>query len=239
MSIESELKELILSRYGSIREFSQLVSMPYSTIDSILKRGIEKANITNLIKICNKLGISIDGLANNKIVYSDPIGVRKEIENKLLTYFRNTNSEGQNKILAYASDLNASGLYKRNENDEDIPILEIPVIGSTAAGTPLEYGDAIYDEYVSVQSIPMGAKFALTVKGDSMEPLILDGSIVFIKPQETVENGDIAVVEIDGAVTCKKICLTEGKKAIFKPINTKHPIIDEYNEVRIIGKVVG
>ena len=38
MSVESKLKELILKRYNSIREFTQEIDIPYSTIDSILRR---------------------------------------------------------------------------------------------------------------------------------------------------------------------------------------------------------
>ena len=68
MRIEEKLKELILSRYKSLREFTQVIDMPYSTLDTILKRGIDKASITNIIKICQELHISADELANGRIV---------------------------------------------------------------------------------------------------------------------------------------------------------------------------
>ena len=37
---EDLLKDLILEKYKSIREFTQEIDMPYSTVDTILKRGI-------------------------------------------------------------------------------------------------------------------------------------------------------------------------------------------------------
>lgn len=68
MTIEEKLKELILDRYKSIREFTQSIDMPYSTLDSVLKRGIGNSSVTNIIKICKALKISADGLAEGKIV---------------------------------------------------------------------------------------------------------------------------------------------------------------------------
>ena len=68
MVIEDQLKNLILSRYRSIREFTLIIDMPYTTIDSIFRRGIGNSSVANVIKICKALGISADGLADGKIV---------------------------------------------------------------------------------------------------------------------------------------------------------------------------
>ena len=73
MSIEEKLKGLILTRYRSLREFTNTIDMPYQTMDSILKRGVDKASISNIIKICKALDISADELANGNIV---PNGLR-------------------------------------------------------------------------------------------------------------------------------------------------------------------
>lgn len=66
---EDKLKNLILSKYKSIREFTTAVEMPYSTVDSIFKRGIRKASVDNLIKICDELSISADALVDGRIEY--------------------------------------------------------------------------------------------------------------------------------------------------------------------------
>lgn len=68
MTIEEKLKEYILTKYKSIREFVLDVGIPYSTFDTILKRGIMNASIGNIVKICVALEISADALANGKIV---------------------------------------------------------------------------------------------------------------------------------------------------------------------------
>lgn len=71
MLIEEKLKLLILERYHSIREFSFKIDMPYTTLDSIFKRGINNSSLTNVIKLCNGLGISVDGLAKGKIIHKE------------------------------------------------------------------------------------------------------------------------------------------------------------------------
>lgn len=68
MTIEEKLRELILSRYKSLRDFVQHADMSYSTVDSILRRGIANSSLTNIFKLCKALNISADELANNMIV---------------------------------------------------------------------------------------------------------------------------------------------------------------------------
>lgn len=65
--IEEKLKKLIIERYGSLVAFSEKIGLPNSTIDSILRRGIGKGKVENVISICKELQISIDGLRHNVI----------------------------------------------------------------------------------------------------------------------------------------------------------------------------
>lgn len=64
---EDLLRELILSKYKSIREFTNEIGMPYTTVDSLLKRGIKKASVDNVMKICSFLSISADALVDGRI----------------------------------------------------------------------------------------------------------------------------------------------------------------------------
>ena len=67
MTTEDKLKELILKKYHSIREFTIANDLPYTTIHSIFKRGIGNSSVNNVIKICKALGISADALADGEI----------------------------------------------------------------------------------------------------------------------------------------------------------------------------
>lgn len=67
MPVEQDLKNLILQKYRSVRAFSEQTGIPYSTIDSIFKRGISNSSVSNIIKICRALGIDADSLGDGKI----------------------------------------------------------------------------------------------------------------------------------------------------------------------------
>lgn len=88
MTVEERLKDLILKRYYSVREFTIAIDMPYSTLDSIFKRGVANSNVTNVVKICKALGISTDALADGEIVpiqktHKEPVNDRFEVNDIL------------------------------------------------------------------------------------------------------------------------------------------------------------
>jgi repressor LexA len=117
---------------------------------------------------------------------------------------------------------------------------KIPLLGSIACGAPILAEEHIDGEVDTPKSIH--ADFALTCKGDSMiNARIFDGDIVYIRQQETVENGEIAAVLIDNEATLKRVCLF-GDHISLEPENPQYrPIVlwgDEMNTVRILGKAV-
>lgn len=69
--IEEKIKKIILDKYGSIRQFALKIDIPYTTIDSILKRGIDNSNVGNVIKMCKALNISVDKLIENNELISN------------------------------------------------------------------------------------------------------------------------------------------------------------------------
>lgn len=71
MILEDALKSLIVARFGTVKQFSAACDLPYGTVDTILRRGINKASITNVIKMCKTLGISTDELADGRITPTD------------------------------------------------------------------------------------------------------------------------------------------------------------------------
>lgn len=67
MTIEQKLKNYILSNYKSVKAFSEVAGMPYTTVVGIMKRGVANAGIGNINRICETLGISADELAQGRI----------------------------------------------------------------------------------------------------------------------------------------------------------------------------
>lgn len=140
----------------------------------------------------------------------------------------------QKKVYSYAE----SQLEEQNKV-VDLPNRKAPLLGDVAANpTEMTYGDPVYDEEVT-SNVPSGADGALTIQGDSMEDLFRNGDICFFHRQPDVENGEIAIVEIDGTgVTCKKV-IKENGCIILRSLNDKYNDRKiEKESVRIIGKVL-
>ena len=53
--LEKQVMDLILKNFSSKSDFARKADLPYSTLDSIFKRGLQNASIANIIKLCSKL----------------------------------------------------------------------------------------------------------------------------------------------------------------------------------------
>ena len=68
MTTEEKLKDYILTKYKSIRQFTIEIGIPYGTMAGIFKRGIDNSSVTNIIKVCRGLNISTDALIDGNII---------------------------------------------------------------------------------------------------------------------------------------------------------------------------
>lgn len=117
---------------------------------------------------------------------------------------------------------------------------KIPLVGTIACGEPILAQENI-EEYISIPK-DLAGDFALTCRGDSMiNARIFDGDIVYIRQQDTVNNGEIAAVLIDNEATLKRVRLFEDHISL-EPENPMYkPLVywnEEMNTVRILGKAV-
>ena len=122
MGVERELKELILSKYKSLREFSAIIDIPYTTLDSILKRGVNKAGITNIIKICSHFNISVDKLAEGKIIPIENVFTSTALtiqETTLLTKYRTLDENGRELVDGLLDTLYTQRFNKSTELSEE------------------------------------------------------------------------------------------------------------------------
>ena len=51
--------------------------------------------------------------------------------------------------------------------------------------------------------MPAGAEFAVRIQGDSMTPLIPDGSVVYVN-RDPIRSGDVGIFCVDGGMLCKQ-----------------------------------
>ncbi len=123
----------------------------------------------------------------------------------------------------------------------------LPLIGTIAAGTPVEAIENVI-ETLDVDPALFGCDrcYGLRVKGHSMiRAHIASGDIAIIRPQQQVENGEIAAVLVQGLLTeaTLKIIRRTKTRLTLKPANPKYRSLvfkgADRERVSIIGKYVG
>lgn len=119
----------------------------------------------------------------------------------------------------------------------------VAVHGDVAAGAPI----LVVEEPARLVDLPNLAAPApgygyLRVRGSSMvDAHIVDGDILLVRRQETVDQGEIAVVLIDEQLmTLKRVFRERGGKVRLQPASERHePQIYSAERVRVQGKVMG
>ncbi len=137
---------------------------------------------------------------------------------------------------------NTSHNETSHDSVQQTNVIEIPVIGRVAAGTPILAEQNIEDSFpVPARFVGSGTSFMLTVKGESMiEAGIMDGDYILVEQQNTARNGDIVVAMVDGfeSEATVKTFYKESDHIRLQPENsTMSPII--VKDAKILGKVKG
>lgn len=120
-------------------------------------------------------------------------------------------------------------------------VLEIPLHGRIAAGTPIEALEGSTMLPVPAALLGAGEHYALEVAGDSMvEAGILDGDYALIRRTETARDGEIVVALIDDAEATLKYFRKEGAMVRLDPANRDYaPQRYRPDQIRVQGRLAG
>ena len=156
-------------------------------------------------------------------------------------------------VHEHLSNLERKGYIKRSYNEsraiEILPsdnqprAIEVPLLGSVAAGLPIEEmatGESICvpDSFVR----RAGSHYALKVRGNSMiDEHIRDGDVVVVQERRSADNGEMVIAMTHGtAATVKKFYRERDGRIRLQPANeTMAPIYIHENDISIQGVVVG
>ena len=154
-------------------------------------------------------------------------------------------------IHRLAGLLGVSPVWLTGMSDDPRPIPPVsysqkylPILGVIAAGEPM-YAEHQIESLVPVPE-DQNLQFALRVKGDSMiDAGIRNGDLVICREQDQVDNGDIAVVIVDGEdATLKRFYLHSNGVIELRPANAAYasliftPKEQERTQIRIVGRAV-
>jgi len=115
----------------------------------------------------------------------------------------------------------------------------IALLGTVAAGTPIEPVEVPGTIAVPEEFLGRGETFALRVRGDSMiDDGIHDGDVVVVESRQDAPNGATVVALVRGEATVKKLVRRRGRVHLV-PANEKcDPIVVRESELEIRGVVI-
>ena len=118
-------------------------------------------------------------------------------------------------------------------------MVQVPVIGTVAAGLPLLASENIEGYFpFPAEMLPNTDTYMLHVKGDSMVNAgIFDGDQVLCASASTAANGEIVVALVDDSATVKRFYKENGHFRLQPENDFMDPII--VDDVKVIGKVIG
>ena len=136
---------------------------------------------------------------------------------------------------------------RTNKNITNHKYYMCPVYGQISAGQP-NWAEENIEGRLPVDPDLMNIAdpeecFFLRVNGESMNKLIKDGGYALIRKQDIVENGEIAVVLVNGYDATLKKFSKQGDLIILEPMSTDSSfttqVYDKNTPIRILGKYIG
>ena len=200
-------------------------------------RGQPDAEI--LIKLCsiyrvNNLLAEFDEENN---IQKDPEHLSIQ-ENELLNCFRELNDIGKSRLIQYLHDISKIIDFQIGVSEKPDTIQIRHSIYKVSAGRGFDLDDRDSWEEIEIPDTPEARKadFAVTIIGDSMEPIYSDGQIVLVREQPAVDIGETGVYIVNGGGFIK---INGGNRLIS--INPKYDDIsfNESDSVYCAGKVIG
>ncbi|MCI5892892.1 MAG: helix-turn-helix domain-containing protein [Clostridiales bacterium] len=229
--ISRKLKQARLTADMSQREMYEKLNIKQSTF-SAWETGKAEPDIKTFLEMCRIYGIEdIQGYFNSsksKDVHISAPELDKAVIKLRRIYDNSDAFEAVYNCLEfeYNRDLERRVL-KFNSRKRPIQVFLQPA----AAGL----GNYISDSDAEIMELdaPPEADIGIRISGDSMEPLICDGEIVFLKYKPTIEIGEIGIFNLRGEAYCKRLDRIHGKYCLTSENPKYSPIFLNENDTLV------
>lgn len=213
------LTALMQERGITRSELSAGSGIPYTTIDGWFKKKGGNLRLDTLLRLADYFAVSLDYLAGAE-------GGMSPAEQLMIGRWRRLDEHGQRMVkLTLDEEYARCALLRQQEREAARRF--IPHYATMAAAgyaNPIENEDFTYIPVT--EEVPENAQFAVTISGDSMEPYIHDGQVVYcVKDAEGVHPGEVGIFCVDGAYYCKQY-VTSGYDTYLLSLNREREDAD-------------
>lgn len=253
MEFGQRLKNLRLSQGKTQQDLASCIGVSVVAVRS-WEHGSKKPSMDALVSLGKALGTSIDVLLGVAGCFQ-PVGViLSPAEDVLLSNYQSLDQHGK-KVVETICALEKERIdalrevYKpkvidfkqaKKSRERYVPHYTTP----SAAGINVPLDGADFEMMLADDSVPEDADFAVDIQGNSMEPYIHDGDMVFVKKDTELAVGDVGIFCVDGAMYCKQYYLDEENNLILVSANPElrhtniHVSADSGSSVTACGKVL-
>lgn len=129
----------------------------------------------------------------------------EKADNPALLIYNSLNDAGQREFLRYGRYLGSQPEYRVTEARGRVEYIKHFLVPAAAGyASPIEGQD--YELMEREPDTPADADFCVTISGDSMEPYIRDGEVVYVCRGAELSEFDVGIFFVDGDVFCKQWC---------------------------------
>jgi len=253
MVIAERLRILRREKNLSKRELVTMLPINYSTYANY-ESGFREPNSEVLQMLARHFGVSIDylmGMTENRRK-ADEVAILTDTEHNHIAQYRQLDAHGKDLIdvvmskeLERVNFLGAKAQGTTKQMDDQWVTLHVyQQRASAGLGSYLTDDSDTDFEVMRFMATPVSeqADFCVRIRGDSMEPKICDGDIVFVKAAPKVGPDNVGIFVYDGEAYCKRLRIDNKKGAIFleslnKSYAPKQVTQPEY--LRTVGLVIG
>lgn len=230
-SFSSNLERLMNKRDMSDSDLANLVDVNRTTVTR-WRKGIRSPKLDKLPEIANIFGVEpLDLVSENN---------KNKVIEEINTTISQLTPPRQHNVLDFANKQLDEQNNEVSENDRNI--ITIKRMHAAAAGV---VGEELFDDLIEEDvefyedEMPKGADFCILVNGDSMEPMIKEGTYAFIKRETNIKDGTIALVALDGTSFIKRVDIhPEYLKLISLNPKYEDITVSSFNDLKVVGKIV-
>lgn len=194
--IGSTLKQLLDERRMAVGDLARRISVPPTTLYSLIRRDNMKIDFDMLLRICDVLGVPVQTFCGSAGPELPSAG-----ELALLTKLRALDEHGR-ELAELVIDRETERVRREREAREEQTPRIIPLyLTPAAAGYASPSLNEDYEDYAV--DADCAADFAVRIDGDSMEPVLHDGGVALVK-RSAIKNGDVGMFFVDGDMKCKQ-----------------------------------
>ncbi|HFQ5269402.1 TPA: helix-turn-helix domain-containing protein [Streptococcus pyogenes] len=241
--IGNKIKELRKERKLTLQELADTLNEKYPNTINFNKGKIskwennkEEPRLSSVKIIADFFNVPLDYFDGKDVSHSEIVSIYEKL-----------NENRQKKVLNFASDQLAeqeqentvSSIFSKKEDDDEY--ITDYVQGLVAAGRGVFQNDNLYMEVkLRADDVPEEYDTIAKVAGDSMEPLIKDNDLLFIKVTSQIEPNEIGIFQVNNKNFVKKLKRDYDGRWYLQSLNDKYEEIylSENDDIRTIGEVV-